>query len=68
MKTDLLDKDYGKKVIFSTLIVDMVNEEMNSTKKSLEKLRKSLMNMSVNELSRIYNTYCNYGVNTSVII
>lgn len=68
MTSVLVEKDYGKKVIFSTLIVDMVKEEMNSSKRHLEKLRNELMSMSVNELRRIYNTYVNYGVTTSVIM
>jgi len=68
MTSVLVEKDYGKKVIFSTLIVDMVCEEMKTTNKSLIKLRNKLMSMSVDELSRIYNTYVNYGVTTSVIM
>lgn len=68
MTSVLIEKDYGKKVIFSTLIVDMISEEMKATKGSLKKLREKLMVMSVDELSRIYNTYNNYGVTTSVII
>lgn len=68
MTSVLVEKDYGKKVIFSTLIVDMVCEEMKATNKSLIKLRNKLMSMSVDELSRIYNTYVNYGVTTSVIM
>ena len=68
MTSVLIEKDYGKKVIFSTLIVDMISEEMKATKSSLKKLREKLMAMSVDELSRIYNIYTNYGVTTSVII
>ena len=68
MTSVLIEKDYGKKVIFSTFIVDMISEEMKATKGSLKKLREKLMVMSVDELSRIYNTYNNYGVTTSVII
>ena len=68
MTSVLIEKDYGKKVIFSTLIVDMISEEMKATKGSLKKLREKLMVMSVDELSTIYNTYNNYGVTTSVII
>ena len=68
MTSVLIEKDYGKKVIFSTLIVDMISEEMKATKGSLKKLREKLMVMSVDELSRIYNIYTNYGVTTSVII
>lgn len=68
MTSVLIEKDYGKKVIFSTLIVDMISEEMKATKGSLKKLREKLMAMSVDELSRIYNTYNNYGVTTSVLM
>ena len=68
MINGLVDKDYGKKVIFSTLIVDMISEEMKATKSSLKKLREKLMAMSVDELSRIYYTYNNYGVTTSVLM
>ena len=43
MINGLVDKDYGKKVIFSTLIVDMISEEMKATKSSLKKLREKYL-------------------------
>ena len=68
MTNVVIDKDYGKKIVFSTLIVDMVKEKMSSSNRHLEKLRNELMNMSVNELWRIYNTYVNYGVTSFVFM
>lgn len=68
MTSVVIDKDYGKKIVFSTLIVDMINEEMKANKKHLDKLRNELMEMSVAELSRIYNTYNNYGVANSIVM
>lgn len=68
MTSVVIDKDYGKKIVFSTLIVDMINEEIKANKKHLDKLRNELMEMSVAELSRIYNTYNNYGVANSIVM
>lgn len=61
MKSTINVIENSKKIMFSTLIISMISEEIELSDVAIEVLRNNFLSMSVEKLSEIYNNYSENG-------